>query len=281
MNYLVKADGCVSKTADDYGELRKPTVKQELSMSEATSPERLLSIFEMFEKERRPLSLKELSELCRIPPSTCHNLVHMLLKRSYLYQVGQRKDLYPTRRLYDMGAAILATDLVLQRLMPVMEELREATRETVILGKLQKDCVVYLEVLEGPEVIRYSAQPGDIKPLHSTCIGKTILASLSEDEVRRLFQDNQPAKVTQNTIVSIEQLMDDLERGRRQGFFTTHGENVVDVTALAAPISVNNTLFGLAVAGPSHRVCASFDTVSRALKDAQERLLEQGIASNQ
>lgn len=247
-------------------------------MSEATSPERLLSILEMFEKERRPLSLKELAELCRIPPSTCHNLVHMLLKHSYLYQTGQRKDLYPTRRLYDMGATILASDLILQRLMPFMEELRDTTRETVILGKRQKDRVVYLEVLEGPEVIRYSARAGDIKPLHSTCIGKTILSTLGEAEIRRLFESHPPSQVTQNTIVDFARLMEDLEQGREQGFFTTHGENVADVTALAAPVHINNELFGLAVAGPSHRVYASFDKVARALKATQQSLFEHGIA---
>lgn len=247
-------------------------------MPEATSPERLLAIFEMFEKERRPLSLKELGELCRIPPSTCHNLVHMLLKHAFLYQTGQRKDLYPTRRLYDIGATILASDLILQRLMPVMEALREATHETVILGKRQKDRVVYLEVLEGPEVIRYSARPGDTKPLHSTCIGKSILSTLDEAEIRALFEEQPPIHITQNTITDPGLLGEDLEQGRGRGFFTTHGENVADVTALAVPISINNELFGLAVAGPSHRVHASFDKVARALKEAEASLLEQGIA---
>ncbi len=244
-------------------------------MSEATSPERLLAIFELFEKERRPLSLKEVADLCRIPASTCHNLIHMLLKHAYLYQTGQRKDLYPTRRLYDMGATILASDLILQRLMPVMEALRDETRETVILGKRQKDRIVYLEVLEGPEVIRYSARPGDAKPLHSTSIGKAILSALGEAEVRQLLEASPLTQITAKTITSFAQLMEDLEQGRRQGVFTTHGENVADVTALAVPISINNELFGLAVAGPSHRVYANFDKVARALKDAQESLFER------
>src|ERR1700743_1511059 len=67
------------------------------SLSDTTSAERVLAILEMFERERRPLSLKELSEYCQIPPSTCHNLVQTLLKHSYLYLTGRRKDLYPTR----------------------------------------------------------------------------------------------------------------------------------------------------------------------------------------
>ena len=247
-------------------------------MSASTSPERLLVILETFERERRPLSLKELAGYCQIPVSTCHMLVHVLLKWSYLYQVGPRKALYPTRKLYDIGATILAHDEVLLRLRPVMEALRDQTRETIILGKRQKESIVYLEVLESPEVIRYSARPGDTKPLHSTCIGKVFLSTLEPVEIRELLEAHPPERVTPNTITGYAQLMDDLKQGRSQGYFATRGENVPDVTALAVSIPINNELYAIAVAGPSHRVDAHFDEVSKALLQAQADILEEEIS---
>lgn len=243
-----------------------------------TSPERVFSILEMFERERRPLSLQELSDYCKIPTSTCHALVHALLKRAYLYQTGHRKELYPTRRLYDMGATIASNDLVLRRLLPAMETLRERTKETVILGKRHQDCVVYLEVLEGPQTIRYSARVGEKKPLHSTCIGKTVLSELKPEQLRRWLEEHTPQKITDKTITSYARLMDNLEQGIKLGYFVTRGENVPDVTAVSAPVSVNNQLYGLAVAGPSHRVDARFDKVIEALKHASKILLDQHIA---
>ena len=247
-------------------------------MSDTNSVDRAFAILEAFERERRPLSLKELSDYCGIPTSTCHTLVRTLLRRAYLYQTGRRKDLYPSRRLYDMGAAILAHDQVLQRLLPEMEALRELTRETVILGKRQKERIIYLEVLESPQVIRYSARAGDTKPLHSTCIGKCMLAALNPEDVYQLLGENPPLAVTGTTITGVEALLADLDAGRRRGIFTTKGENVRDVSALAAPINVNNELFGLAVAGPSHRVDGRFVEIADALRAAQGRLLDQGIA---
>jgi IclR family transcriptional regulator, acetate operon repressor len=247
-------------------------------VSDTTSAERVLAILEMFERERRPLSLKELSEYCQIPTSTCHTLVQTLLKRSYLYNTGRRKDLYPTRKLYDIGVVVVANDLILQRLEPAMQALRESTQETIILGKKYKDSVIYLEVLEGPQTVRYSAKVGDNKPLHSTCIGKTILSGLPPDEIRRWLADHPPEQVTDNTITSYARLMDNLQEGKKLGYFTTRGENVPDVSAIAVPLSVNNETFGLAVAGPSHRIDARFDEIIRALGEAQQDLLEQGIA---
>jgi len=249
-------------------------------MGGATSPERAFAILEMFERERRPLSLKELSEYCQIPSSTCHALVRTLLERSYLYQTGQRKELYPTRRLYDMGATIVANDAVLQKLLPVMVALRDSTQETVILGKRHHDCVIYLEVLEGPQTIRYSARVGETKPLHSTCIGKTILSGLTPEEIRQWLEAHPPQKVTENTITSYARLMDNLEQGNKLGYFTTRGENVPDVTAVSIPVGINNQLYGLAVAGPSHRVEARFDDIALALRNTQKSLRDQRIADH-
>lgn len=248
-------------------------------MSEATSPERLLAILELFERERRPLSLKEIGELCGIPPSTCHNLVRMLRKRAYLYHAGARRDLYPTRRLYDLGATILAHDPVLERLRPAMAGLREATRETVILGKRQKDRIIYLEVLEGPQVIRYSSRAGDTKPLHSTCVGKTILSTLARPEIEALLRAQPLDRVTPNTITSLDGLLEDLDRGREEGVFTSRGENVADVTAMAVPLHINDEVYGLAVAGPAHRVDADFGKMADALKSLRDGLRHSGIAS--
>lgn len=249
-------------------------------MRSETSVERAFAILEMFGRERRMLSLKDLSEFCHIPASTCHSLLHTLLRRSYLYQAGRRKDFYPTRKLYDLGTVLIANDPILQRFLPVMENLRETTRETVILGKRQSGQVVYLEVLEGPQTIRYSARAGDLKPLHSTCIGKVLLAACTPEEIRELLNRHPAQKVTAKTITNYAGLMEDLEAGKRRGFFTTSGENVPDVTALGVPVSANNEVFGLAVAGPSHRIETNFNDIAQALLHARSRLPGDAVAGS-
>ncbi len=244
-------------------------------MSDGTSAERVLAILEMFERKRRPLSLKELAEYCDIPTSTCHALVQTLLKRAYLYHTGRRKDLYPTRKLYDIGATVVTNDMILQRVRPVMESLRESTRETVILGKTHKDGIIYIDVLEGPHTVRYSARVGEIKPLHSTSIGKTVLAAMKSGEIRDWLAEHPPQQMTANTITSYTQLTDDLEKAKARGYFVTRGENVPDVSAIAVPLHINSETFGLAVAGPAPRIEASLDHIVQMLKAAQASLLDQ------
>lgn len=243
------------------------------------SADRTLAILEAFEERKRSLTLRELAEVCDIPVSTCHSLVHTLLNRSYLYQTSRRKDLYPTRRILDLAANIVAHDPYLERMGPFLEHLRHETQETVILGKRQKDQILYLEVLESPQTIRYSSRAGEFKPLHSTCIGKVMLGSLKPAELGAWLKKQPLPRVTTSTITAQSRLIEDLEASGERGYYMTRGENVADVTAIAVPVRVNNELLGLAVAGPSHRMDAQLDRHVQRLLDAQQRLRKEGIAT--
>ncbi|MBX3695113.1 MAG: IclR family transcriptional regulator [Steroidobacteraceae bacterium] len=238
-----------------------------------------MTILEAFEEKRRPLTLRELAEHCGIPVSTSHALVHTLLSRGYLYQTSRRKDLYPTRRILDMAATIVAFDPYLERIAPTLEQLRLETSETVLLGKRRDDRILYLEVLESPQTIRYSSRAGELKPLHSSAIGKVMLGAMDTAALRTWLAAHPLPQITGNTIITCEQLLENLEAGHRCGYFVTSGENVPDVTAVAIPIVINSELLGLAVAGPSHRMQPAMqEHVSRLLR-AQRRLQELGVAA--
>jgi IclR family acetate operon transcriptional repressor len=234
---------------------------------------RTLDVFETFEAVRRPLSLSELARNLDIPVSSCHALVRTLKGRGYLYAVGER-GLYPTRRILGLARTIAAHDPVLERLAPYLKTLRDATGETVLLGKRQDDCVVYLDVVEGPQTIRYTAQPGDLKPLHSSAIGKAMLGECGTAELDRLLAALPLPRVTPATVTDAARLAEEIRAGRAAGLYMTRGENVPDVMALAAAVRVNDEPYGIAVAGPLGRVEAAQDSIAAHLRAAIDRIRE-------
>ncbi|MBI5275182.1 MAG: IclR family transcriptional regulator [Burkholderiales bacterium] len=219
-----------------------------------TAVERVLDIFEAFDKAQKPLSLTDLAELTGIPKSSCHAIVGTLIARGYLYSLARPRALYPTRRFFDLARAILEKDPFIERMMPMLERLRDASRETVILGKRQGDAVIYLQVVESPNSIRYSAKPGEFKPLHSSAIGKALIGSLKEAELRALIAGRPLAAVTGTTLTDEEALVTDILESRRRGYFLTRGENVADVWAVSAFLCVNSETLAVAIAGPQHRM---------------------------
>jgi DNA-binding IclR family transcriptional regulator len=216
--------------------------------------ERALDIFEAFQRRKGPLSLTDLAETIDIPKSTCHAIVNTLMARGYIYTLSRPRSLYPTKRLHDVARDILDNDPFIERAMPLLESLRDASGETIILGKRQGDSAIYLQVVESGNSIRYSAKPGDIKPLHSSSIGKALLGCMKEAELREWAAARSFPQVTANTITNADALVSEVLGSRRDGFFQTRGENVSDVWAIAAFLTINRETLAVAIAGPGHRM---------------------------
>lgn len=233
---------------------------------------RTLDLFEVFARRQVPLSLSELAQQIGSPVSSTHALVKTLRSRGFVYVLDDRKMIYPTKRILSVATLIAENDPVVELTLPVLETLQRQTDETVILGKRQGDHVVYLEVLESSNSIRYSARPGDTKPLHSSSVGKAMISLLPDDELLELVRQHGQRQVTPHTITDPDRLMADIRAGREQGLFITRGENVADVMALAAPVSVSDEPLGIAVAGPISRMVEKEADCARYLKEARESL---------
>jgi IclR family transcriptional regulator, acetate operon repressor len=230
--------------------------------------DRTLEIFEAFAEAKRPLSLSELARMIDMPVSSCHGLLRALQKSGYMFSLEVRRRYYPTRRLFEVGAALAAHDPIVDRLIPLMEKLSEETNETILLGQRQDDHIIYLHVLESSQMIRYAAPVGALKPLPSTAIGKAFLGELPDDELASYLSKIELVRVTPSTIVSREQLLADIQRSRKRGYFVTRGENIPDVMAIARAFEMDGELLALAVAGPIHRLEPKISSIGQALISA-------------
>ena len=215
---------------------------------------RPLALLELFAEMKRPLSLTEVARGLGAPVSTCFNLLRSLEAVGFLYNVGGRRHVYPTRKIYDVARVIVAHEPWTERFGPQLERLRDLTGETAILGTWQGDQVVYLAVLEGPKTIRYTAKAGDLKPLHSSAIGKALLTRLDPQRRGKLVDQLSLDAKTSMTITDRPALLADLDRAAMDGVAITRGENVADVMAIAMPLRLDSSEYAIAVAGPMPRM---------------------------
>jgi IclR family transcriptional regulator, acetate operon repressor len=231
------------------------------------SASRTLDLFELFAREQQPLTLSELAAGLDAPLSSCSNLLRALKERGFLVGIGGRRQVYPTRKMFDIATAIASGEPWVRRLLPKLEALRDRTRETAILGKEQGGRVIYLAVLDGPQNIRYTAKPGDLKPLHSSSIGKALLSALKPAEQSDVIAKLSLAAMTEATITDRERLKAEVAQTAARGYSITAGENVADVMAIAKAVSFGGDTYGIAVAGPMHRM-------KEMVHDHQRRLQE-------
>lgn len=242
--------------------------------SNSRSAARTVRLFEAFAESGKPQTLTNLSRQLRIPLSTCHGLIKTLQGLGYLYALGGSRQLYPTKKLFGIGERIARKDPIVELFAESLTALRDASDETVILGVQQGDAVVYLDIRESTSVIRYSAQPGDLKALYSSSIGKLVLGEMPETERHATLARLNLQKVTSYTLVDVDALWADLEEGRRAGCYVTRGESVPEVMAMAAPVRVNDDVFGVALAGPIERMSRHREQLRPLLLEATARMSE-------
>jgi IclR family acetate operon transcriptional repressor len=231
-----------------------PKVRAKPDAAGVKAAVRTLDLIETCAAQRSALSLSQLARLLEIPISSCHELVRTLEGRGYLYTSGARREIYPTGKWFTLARSIVSNDAWLRRVVPLLQALRDRTRETVILGKQQLHRVIYLAVEEGPEAIRFTAQVGDRKPLHVSAIGKTLLATMEAPARGAMIGTLQARYADSPVAFDAEELARDLDRGTRLGWHTEQGGRDFDVMAIATELAVQGETFGVAIVGPLSRM---------------------------
>jgi IclR family acetate operon transcriptional repressor len=107
--------------------------------------------------------------------------------------------------------------------------------ETVNLGVRDAAEIVYVDMIESGHGLRMAARIGGRDALHSTALGKAILAFLPPETRDDLVRGELPARTGQ-TITDPAFLRIELERVRDRGFAEDREENETGARCIGAPI---------------------------------------------
>jgi DNA-binding IclR family transcriptional regulator len=140
---------------------------------------------------------------------------------------------------------------------PILEELADRTHETVNLGVLSGDAVVYVDQISGTCAIVSVSWVGRRTPLHCTSNGKVLLASMPDAERDRLLR-SPLERSTAHTIIDPKVLVAQLREIRIRGYAQAIEELEEGLNAVAAPVrrADGEVIAALSVSGPAFRMRA-------------------------
>ncbi len=144
-----------------------------------------------------------------------------------------------------------------------MRELSRLTKETIHLGALDEDSIVYIHKIDSMYNLRMYSRIGRRNPLYSTAIGKVLLAWRDRSEVEQILDGVEYKRSTERTITSTEELLKVLDGVREQGYGEDNEEQEEGLRCIGVPVFDR---FGVVIAGLS----ISFPT----LRFSEERLHE-------
>jgi IclR family transcriptional regulator, KDG regulon repressor len=225
---------------------------------EVSAVRKALEILCSFTREKPVWSLSELSTALRIPKSTAHNLLRTLEGFDVVRRDPENKRYHLGLRLYELGLLFSSNSQLVATALPHLRRLAEYTQETVKLGVLSGGQVLVAAAVESSLLLNTRGDVGSRWPLHSTSLGKAILAALSRAEVHTIVRRQGLPRFTEHTTVGLEELEQALDGIRERGFALDLEENELGVRCAAVPLTLPPSSGGfiaaLSVSGPSSRL---------------------------
>ncbi|HZD42853.1 MAG TPA: IclR family transcriptional regulator C-terminal domain-containing protein [Methanomicrobiales archaeon] len=115
---------------------------------------------------------------------------------------------------------------------------------------------MFLFKVKGREAVRLDTYEGMRVHLHTTALGKSILAHLPEERMEEILDERGLPSVTPNTITNREELLSDLDLVRERGYAIDDEERLEGIRCIAAPIVTegDNVLGAVSISGPRNRL---------------------------
>ena len=204
--------------------------------------------------EERDHGITELAQRVMMSKSTVYRFLQTMKSLGYVAQEGESEKYSLTLKLFELGARALQNVDLIRSADIQMRELSRLTKETIHLGALEEESIVYIHKIDSLYNLRMYSRIGRRNPLHTTAIGKVLLAWRDRDEVEDILQDVEFKRSTVNTITSQGELLKVLEQVKQQGFGEDNEEQEEGLRCIAVPVFDR---FGVVIAGLS----ISFPTI--------------------
>jgi DNA-binding IclR family transcriptional regulator len=197
--------------------------------------------------------------------ATVTRLLRTLIETGYVTQDEMSRRYRLTGKILRLAHGMSA-QLDLQRVArPHLKRLREEAGETVHLGVRDGLSVFYVDKLVSDNSIQLVSEVGQTMPLHTTALGKAILAALPERERETIVGQMDFAPRTARTIRSSVQFREEIARTQARGYAIDDRENEDFGACVAAAIigADGKPVGAISVSGPDFRVREHFERFGR------------------
>jgi DNA-binding IclR family transcriptional regulator len=217
----------------------------------------------------RGLSLAELAARVGLPRSTTHRIVRALSQEGFVLASPSGKLRIGPSLIH---IAVASRRELRHEAAPYLERLCHEVHETVDLGVLDGEDVLFIDQYTSQNVLRIVSEIGARFPLYCTANGKALLATMSDEEIDSLLPAHLP-KETDTTITDRRRLHEELEQVRATGIAFDREEHTVGITAVATAIrDASGSLAAIGVVLPAARFEASEREIAAALLRTRDEI---------
>lgn len=248
-------------------------------MSESTNTvERTLSILELVAHSEHGLSNSEISRRLKIPKSSASYILRILEGRGYLLRENSTGKYRLGLKMMSLTRDMLTHIDVREIAKPIMEQFVKRTNLSAHLAVLDNGRAVYVEKVEALSFVKMDIWVGHRLPVHSTAIGKVLVAERTDDEISEILALRGMDKRGPKTIMTAPKYLKEIGKVRTFGFAIDNEENAAGVRCVAAPVYDAQGKIAAALGTSSTIIQLNEENLPKIVKliqDSAEKISEQ------
>ncbi|WP_208293480.1 IclR family transcriptional regulator [Zophobihabitans entericus] len=169
-----------------------------------------------------------------LPQSSTSTLLASLVAHGLLRQSEGKYFL--GLMFYELGNKAIEQFNIKELAIEPLTYLRDQTQLACHLGILDGQSAIYLAKVESPNAIMIKSWLGKRLSLHTSSLGKVLLAWLPEEKIDQLLPEEKLAVKTTKSISTRTAFKQELATVRQKGWAFDNGEDYDGVTCIAAPV---------------------------------------------
>lgn len=215
-----------------------------------------LSLLVLLGDEPRGASAAELARRSDLPFSTAYRLLGSLTRDGFVDYEPEGRRYHLGLRVFQLGQRVSNHHGFAGTARPVLQRVTEGTGEATILSVRDQHRYLTVNKVDGPQMFRVTSDPGHLGQLHTTAVGKVLVAFAPEEEREALLAELELTPLTEHSITDREAFRAEIDRVRHQGFALMDEENEIGMRAIAVPVLAGHggVLAALATAAPVFRM---------------------------
>lgn len=256
--------------------MKKNKIKREKSEYTVQAVSNAIDILELLGEYEHELSVSEIVHQLSLTKSNVSKLLSNLEYFGYVELNRYTGNYRLGVKIFQISQAYINKLNLIEVSQHSMQQLKDLLNESVYIGILNGKNIVYLDVIETDEPVRVRSRIGNVGPAYATAMGKAHLSALEDKEIDDLFGNKSFQKFTDNTIVSIKELKEEIKTVKENGYAIDNEEYEVGVCCVAAPIYdfLGKVIAAISISAPIERVDKSrLDAeIIPALLDSSKKL---------
>jgi IclR family pca regulon transcriptional regulator len=212
-----------------------------------------LAVIRGFAREKRHMSIAQLSQKTGIPRAAVRRCLYTLARLGYVAsEDGRAYSLRP--KLLGLGHAYLSSTPLVVTAQPFLDRVSDAVNESCSLAMLDGDDILYLARSVTSRIISVNLNVGSRLPAYCTSIGYVLLAHMPPGELDDYLARVRLQAYTERTLTNPDRLRQQLAQVREAGCAVADQLLETAVRSIAVPV---RNAAGTVVAGMNVIVQAS------------------------